>query len=147
MKTSELKSKKHLSLLRKFHAIAGKMENTEQVKESIKQSYNVHSSRDLNEQQLIDICNKLEEMQHTEGDKWRKRLIASISAWLTAMSREHNINVIKAVACRASKRTSFNSIPVEQLRSLYYAFNNKAKDIQAVDIVTAEDLEFLKISN
>jgi hypothetical protein len=78
------------------------------------------------------------EVFKSEDDKWRKRLIAAISHWACLVSylpesgadtdRSHRLTVIKAVACQASGYDNFNRIPLERLRSLYYAFVNKAKD-------------------
>jgi hypothetical protein len=49
--------------------------------------------------------------------------------------RESNATVIKAIACRATKHTEFNKIPLERLRNLVHLFNNKIKDRDAVDDV------------
>ena len=62
--------------------------------------------------------------------------MAAIGSWLKMCGRESNATVIKAIACRASKHSDFNKIPLERLRNLVYLFNNKVKDRDAVDDVT-----------
>jgi len=80
-------------------------------------------------------------------DQARKRTMASIGAWLRAMNKQENLNIIKGIACRASKKDNFNDIPLEQLRSLYAAFNKKRKDLEMVEFMTAEQIEFLSLQN
>jgi hypothetical protein len=137
-------------LIKKFHTLLGKAGVGIEGKEAILSGYGVESSKDLTVPELIEICNAID-MQMNPGlaelDKYRKRLIASIGGWLRAMGRTENIRIIKAVACRASKRDSFNDIPLEQLRSLYNAFNKKKKDLAMVEEMTAEELNFLISSN
>jgi hypothetical protein len=82
-----------------------------------------------------------------ELDTYRKRLMASIGGWLKAMGIESNDKKIKAVACRAAQRDGFNDIPVEQLRSLYAAFNKKQKDLKNVEALTAEKIDYLSFCN
>ena len=74
-----------------------------------------------------------------ELNKWRKRVIASIGGWLTSCKTEHTIDLIKGIACRASKRNDFNEITLSELRALYAEFNNKQK--------VARNTENLQITN
>jgi len=137
-------------LIKKFHVLLGKTVAGSEGKEAILHSYGVGSSLDLSVAQLIEICNALEQVLNpklAELDRNRKRLIASIGAWLRAMNRIDNIQIIKAVACRASKRDSFNEIPIEQLRSLYSAFIKKKKDLAMVEKLTVDELDLLTMCN
>ena len=47
--------------------------------------------------------------------------------------------MIKAIACRATAHDDFNKIPRERLRNLIALFNNKVKDSEAVDKLTAAE--------
>ena len=67
-------------------------------------------------------------------DTQRKRLIASIFAWRASLGTTADMNLVKAIACRAAEvpegyalSVRFNSIPEEKLRSLYNAFKHMAK--------------------
>jgi hypothetical protein len=60
-------------------------------------------------------------------DTWRKRVMASIGAWLRACGTTHTVETIKAIACRAAQRKAFNDITLSELRAIYAEFNNKQK--------------------
>ena len=148
MKTIVEKQQK--SLLKKYHTLCSQLGLENDAKRDIIHSYGVESSRDLSAKDLMDICTKLEQTlnpQLIDLNVWRKRLIASIGAWLKAMSRNSNINIIKAIAIRASGKKYFNEIPLEQLRSLYNAFNRKKKDMEMVEELTREELDYITMSN
>jgi hypothetical protein len=80
-------------------------------------------------------------------DRLRKRLIAAIGGWLVLVSKTNGIGMIKAVACRASKRDNFNEIPREQLNNLYYSFKKAQKDFKTVDGIVKQELETLTYLN
>ena len=135
--------KQQKQLLKKFHALLGKAGIGQEGKEAILSSYGVESSRDLTARELLDVCDKLAmraDPQLAELDRYRKRLIAAIFGYYKAYGREASMNEVKAVACRAAKCDAFNSIAKERLISLYYAFKNKQKDIEAVNDIAFEDM-------
>ena len=68
----------------------------------------------------------------SELDTLRKRLMGAIGRWLTATGHSNSAEMIKAVACRAAGKKSFNAIPADRLRSLYGAFSKRLKDLMAV---------------
>ncbi len=137
--------------LKRFHTLLSKIEGDKDlIKETILDSYGVDSSRDLNAHELLEACAALEgeiSPRSANYDRWRKRLIAAIGGWLRAMSRESNIDLIKAVACRAAGTDNFNRIPIERLQSLYYAFQKKQKDLQFVEGITRDELDYLTAMN
>lgn len=140
-------------LIKKFHILLGMAGLISQEdKKNLLAQYGVVSSKELSVHDLIDICDKLEKIvypDYAEMDKWRKRLIAAIGGWLQVMGREQNLTVIKAIACRAAgnENKQFNSISLEKLRSLYYAFRNKTKDMSNVEMLTSAEIKYLKFSN
>ena len=118
-------------LLRAFHAACGAAGMTTEDKRTLVESFGAESSTELTDAQLreaIGIVNG-----SSEGDKWRKRVMRAIGAYLAEAGRAQNTTVIKAVACRAAGYASFNRIPVSRLQNLYYAFVNKAKDTAIVN--------------
>jgi hypothetical protein len=137
-------------LLKKFHTLCTRLGLDDETKRAMLYAYGVDSSRDLSVRDLMDLCTKLEQTLHPQLedlDKWRKRLMASIGGWLRAMSRAENMQIIKAIACRAAQADTFNAIPLERLRSLYYAFNKKSKDLAMVERLTADELDVLTLCN
>lgn len=140
-----LMDKQQKFLVKKFHILLGKAGVDEGGKRTMLAAYGVESSRELDARDLLDLCNKLELMTSEKArreDMWRKRLMAAIGGYLRAMCQEQNAARIKAIACRASEADDFNRIPLERLRSLYYAFTNKAKDLKFVEEFTAEELDY-----
>lgn len=137
-------------LLKRFHTLIRKTPDPVAAKESILLSFNVVSSKSLTIDQLKAVCDQLENKvnpQAAEMDKLRKGLMASIGGWLECMNRISNADIIKGIACRASGKASFNQIPKEQLRSLYYAFKKKQEDMQSVEQLTEIELGYLSIAN
>jgi hypothetical protein len=138
------------TLIKKFHTLLGRIGGGDNAKEAILHSYGVASSRDLSAEQLIQACNALDQTLNpklAELDKHRKRLMASIGGWLCAMGISSDGAKIKAIACRAAKRDNFNDIPMEQLRSLYAAFNKKQTDLKNVGELTTDFIDYLSLLN
>jgi hypothetical protein len=129
----------HRGLLKKFHTLCSVLNMTADEKGELISAYNVESSRDIDTHDLIDLCAKLSKQaggkKRGEYDRLRKQCMAAIGSWLRMTGRESNATVIKAIACRATKHTEFNKIPLERLRNLVHLFNNKIKDRDAVDDV------------
>ena len=123
---------------------------TESEKRAMVASYGATSSRELDAHDLLDLCNRIEKAnapKMADFDKWRKRVIAAIFGWKKALGQPSNINEVKAIACRAAQADRFNDIPMERLRSLYHAFKNKVKDLQFVNELTVDELDYMTFVN
>ena len=136
--------------LKKFHTLLGKVGGGQDRKEAILQSYGVVSSKDLSVNELLEICDMLTmdaNPKLKELDTWRKRVIASISAYhkttevdifqksdeeCTAFERDQRIRYAKGTAKNASGGKDFNEIPLEQLREIYNNFLKKRKYAEIV---------------
>jgi len=137
-------------LIKKFHTLLSKQNNPAESKAAILHSYGVGSTKDLTNAQLINACNALNMVLNPELqdlDKLRKQLMASIGAWLRAMGRVGNKQLIKAIACRAAETDDFNKIPKEKIRSLYSAFNKKKKNLEKVEKLTKDEIDYLSFLN
>ena len=131
----------HRGLLKKFHTLCTVLGLDDEAKRAMLASWGVESSRDLSQHQLIDICAKLsEQVDDKQGtarlDKLRKQVIAAIGHWLRETGQAESLSKIKGIAMRASGYSDFNKIPRERLRNLIATFNNKVKDVRAVDALT-----------
>lgn len=139
------------ALIKKFHTLINKAGIDPENKSLILEQYGVVSSKELSVKELAEVCNTLDCQANSvknEADKWRKRLMASIFGWLAKMSRkEASTDLVKAIACRAAGVKKYNDIPVERLRSLYYAFTKKSRDLDFVSEVTAAEIETLIACN
>ena len=143
--------KQQKGLLKKYHTLCGRLRmSPEDRLAMLMDNYGVQSSCDLNYNQLLELCNRLDMEANPklkELDVWRKRLMAAIGAWLRAMNRTENIQYIKSIACRAAGRDSFNQIPLEQLRDLYNGFIKKKKNLAMVEQLTVDELDLLTMCN
>jgi hypothetical protein len=121
------------------------------AKESILGSYGVESSKDLTLEQLKEAVAGLIKAtkppkspsggvnaaaqkiySSSDSDLWRKRVIAAIFGYYKAENRTATIEMVKATACKASSYDTFNKIPLERLKNLYFAFLKKKKDFESV---------------
>jgi len=141
MTTTVIDKKKNL--LKRFHTVCSKNGLKSEDKTAICMSYGVRSSKDLDEMQLAKIINKLD----SDGDVWRKRVMAAIGGWLNAVNIDQDAKTIKGIACRSAGYKYFNGIPVSRLRSIYYEFRNKSKTSQNAQAIKNEIISSLQISN
>ncbi|MCF0190825.1 MAG: hypothetical protein HUJ96_06135 [Marinilabiliaceae bacterium] len=149
MKENKTMDHIHRQLLKKYHTLCSVLGMGESEKQATLMAYGVESSRDLDTHDLVDLCAKLSDQvsgkQQKEYDKLRKQCMAAIGAYLKSAGKESNITIIKAIACRASRHTDFNKIPLERLRNLIYLFNNKVKDGETVDYLTNEETKVVML--
>jgi len=133
-------------LIAKYHILTKGMNDDEKL--ALLSGYNVESSKDLNEKQLIDLINKLEGKQtDPEGDMWRKRVIAAIGAYLRRTNQTETIEYIKSIACRAAETDSFNKIANTKLRAIYSEFTKKEQVGNNITDLKKEFWEYQKSRN
>ena len=140
MKTT---STQHASLLKKYHTICTISGISKDNKADMLAGYGVESSKDLTEKQLCEIMDTLQK----EPEAWRRRVMASIGAWLRLINKTDNADIIKGIACRIAKQDNFNAIPVSRLRDIYYEFSRKSKTVQTTQMVMADEITYLKSTN
>ncbi len=141
-------------LNRKYHYLLKELGINEDEKHSLLSSWGVSSSTELSDEKLYELTLFLglelkkrsskakaqKQADHrAELDKWRKRVIASIGAWLKLTNQPCGIGYIKATACQGAEVTNFNKIGISKLRSLYNEFGNKNKVQKAVKSLTQSE--------
>lgn len=87
------------------------------------------SARELTPSELNAIVANLQQIDQKSEDKWRKMVMASIFGFLKKMNKEATPELVKGIACRATKVEDFNKIPKHRLVSLYNTFTNMQKDL------------------
>lgn len=118
-------------LLKRFHTACTRLGMSVDEKMELLAAYGVESSADLDSDDLVKICFELEKRLDpamAELDKWRKRVMASIGGYLEMIDKEQTPELIKGMACRSTKYTEFNSIPLERLKNVYFAFTKRSAD-------------------
>lgn len=140
-------------LMGKLHTIKAQRALSEEDYRAFLSGFDAYSSSELSIENLLRAIELLEgnttpKTKHDEEmDRWRKRVIASIGAWLRAMNKEETLDIIKGIACRATEAKAFNLIPLERLRSIYAAFNKKKKDLSFADKITAGEIDYKTFLN
>jgi len=137
-------------LIKKFHAQLSRYGIDNDCKMEMLAAYGVGSSTELDTKDLVELCNHIEAGYNSKGAEmsaYRRRLMAAIGGWLRKMGKEGGADRIKAIACRAANCEDFNKIPKERLRSLYYAFSKKQKDLEMAEKLTAAMIEEITIMN
>lgn len=126
-------------LLKKFHTLCARLNMDADMKLALISGYGVESSKDLTNAELLELCDRLNEILNPEDaktDKMRKRVIAAIGGWLRMIGKgDEGINYIKGVACQAAKTDNFNKISLERLTTIYNMFLRKQKDAKSVNEV------------
>lgn len=130
-------------LIKQFHTVCSKSGISPDERRVIVGSFGHESSRQFTERELEDAIRSIAE----DGDKWRKRVMASIGAWLRGVNIDHSPVMIKAIACRASGYPHFNAIPVSRLRDVYYEFVRKSKTVTGVQEFKQQITSYLETCN
>ena len=129
-------------LLKKFHTLCARLKMDAEMKLAVISGYGVESSKDLTNAELLEICDRLNEILNPEDaktDKMRKCVIAAIGGWLRMIGKgDEGINYIKGVACQAAKTDNFNKISLERLTTIYNMFLRKQKDAKSVNEVAGQ---------
>ena len=134
-----------------FYALLSQMPNPggmepEEMKEMLVLQFTNNRTAHIGDMKKIEfaemttaMAEKINLAKYGDCDKWRKRVMASVGAWLKALNKESNMQQIIGIACRAAgKYKRFNDIPASRLRDVYYEFVRKRKVIEnATDITEA----------
>ena len=98
MKETKVMDQIQKDLIKKYHTLAGQLGMTTEERSSLLALYNVESSRDLSQHQLIDVCACLaRELDKIHGrdsmDALRKRLIAVIGSTSSRAVRVRSVSL------------------------------------------------------
>lgn len=131
----------HKWLLKKFHSLCFRLNMTAEDKLALLSAYGVESSVDLSNEELTELCDRLNAALNPEDakrDKMRKRVLAAIGGWLRLIGKEEGMAYIKSVACRAAGTDNFNKISLERLTTIYNMFLKRQRDAREVEKVAGK---------
>ena len=134
------KMSNNAQLIKRYHTLVRKAGIDENTKLQMLSRYQgAGSSRDLTDDELRDLCGKLDSISmqaNASMDCWRKRVLAAICNYFRIMginySDDERINKAKGMACKATRSDSFNEITRSQLITLYNAQVKANNDIQGL---------------
>lgn len=110
-------------------AKTGNLENRHEIVLSFTAG-RTYSTKELTEQELEQLSNKLESDAAKKMDKKRKRVLAAIFGMYNKMNAPKSIEFVKGVACRAAGEKNFNDISSHQLDTIYAAFKNAQSKLE-----------------
>lgn len=131
-------------LLRKFHTLCSRLNMSADDKLALLGTYGVESSKDLSNEELTQLCDRLNDIINPDDarrDKMRKRVIAAIGGWLRILGKEaesRDMAYIKGIACRAATVENFNHISLERLTTIYNMMLKRQKDAKRVEEVAGQ---------
>ena len=138
--------KQKAALIKKLHTMVTKAGIKRQDYLAMLSAYNAESSKELNVYELTELCSKvdytLNKTSYHEQDKWRKRVMAAVGAYLGRINKESNSKIIIGIACRAAEMNDFNSIPITKLRAIYNAFGTNNRVLDSVEVIKLEDFGY-----
>lgn len=136
------------TLIRRYHTIATRIGMCDEERKAFLSAWGVESSKNLTDAQLVEVCRALADFSFDHsGDKWRKRVIASVFNWFAMIGKPVTMDYVKGVSCRASGCKGFNEIPVDKLRSLYHTFTHKSKIFRDTGELMNDELDHLAFNN
>jgi hypothetical protein len=134
--------------IQQYHTICRTLGMNREDKLALLSGWGANSSTELSDRELGDVLEQLRNIQYSrneEANQWRRRVIAAAAAYFEFIGKFQQIDepvrrlqYIKGMACRMTKHKSFNAIPVERLRNIYYALVKAKKDRMAIDAAVLE---------
>lgn len=134
------------NLIKRLHAAKTEIGLTDDQYRAMLSGFGVESSKQLSIDELIRAIELLR-TRNPDDDKWRKRCIAAIGAYLRVTNRKENADLIKGIACKASGYANFNKIPTSRLRDIYYEFTRKAKLTANITKMVNNDIDYVSSLN
>ena len=134
------------NLIKRLHAAKTEIGLTDDQYRAMLSGFGVESSKQLSIDELIKAIELLQ-TRNPNDDKWRKRCIAAIGAYLRVTTRKENTDLIKGIACKASGYANFNKIPTSRLRDIYYEFTRKAKLTANITKMVNNDIDYVSSLN
>lgn len=150
-------------LIRRLHALRSVHGMSQSQYDALLDGFGVESSREMTCGQLQDACRMIVEAYGGGDPKEavRRRLIATACRMLAGivkgwgeMGDGERVEYAKTVACRAAGlgrwddhgRDNYNRLTAERMRSLCYAFNKRAKDMDravevALEVMSGKEAE------
>jgi hypothetical protein len=134
------------SLIKRLHTVKSEIGLTDDQYRAVLSGFGVESSKQLSIDELLRAIELLQ-TRNPDDDKWRKRCIAAIGAYLRVTNRKENTDLIKGIACKASGYANFNKIPTSRLRDIYYEFSRKAKLTANITKMVNNDIDYVSSLN
>lgn len=138
--TNRKQEQQRAFLRRRLHVLSNSLGLYKEDYRAFLGSYGVQTSTDLCDRDLRDAVMTLEHRLYSQDvkksddcDKWRKRVMGAIGAWISSQGRTANATIIKAIACRAARVPfdHFNKVSKNKWIRIYNEFHRKTESFKS----------------
>lgn len=148
--TATPKDKRKNGLIKKYHALVRDAKITDEDKLVLLGNWKVTSSKDLNVDQLIQICEFLEKMvdpEKAELEKWRDWVRTCVKSYGKVMGANYSDEYAEGIVCAATKIDNFNDISKKRLQGIYNQFKKSKNDAMLTKELIADDVRAMAAMN
>lgn len=133
-------------LIKRYHTLVGKLTMSDEDKLTLLKQWGVTSSKELNADQLLQLCNLLSSfIDNRDSDlvKWQKWTRDMVKSAARAVGSNYDDSYAEAILCRATGCKSFQAIPKHRLIAMYNQFKKAKSDACAVKQLIVDDIQAL----
>lgn len=131
-------------LIKKYHILIGKTGMSDDDKHTLLAQWNVTTSKDMNIDQLQQLCNLLEKFTSpvdSELLKWQKWSRDMVKSYGKSVGITYTDAYAEAIICRSTGKKSFNAISKNRLVGIYNQFKKAKIDKSTIQNIIIEDAQ------
>lgn len=150
MATITTTDKRKNSLIKKYHALVRDAKISDEDKLVLLANWKVTSSKDLNVDQLIQVCDFLEHMvdpEKAELEKWRDWVKICVKSYGKVMGANYSDEYAEGIICAATKIDKFDDISKKRLQGIYNQFKRSKNDAMLAKQIIVDDIKCIASMN
>lgn len=151
MKTTATPTDKRKNgLIKKYHALVRDAKISDDDKLVLLANWKVTSSKDMNVNQLIEVCDFLSQMvdpEKAELEKWRDWVITCVKSYGKVMGANYSNEYAEGIVCAATKIDNFNDISKKRLQGIYNQFKKSKNDAMLTKEIIINDVKAVAAMN
>lgn len=131
-------------LIKKYHVLIGKTGMSDDDKSTLLAQWNVNTSKDMNIDQLQQLCNLLEKFTSPEDSelaKWQKWSRDMVKSYGKSLGMTYTDAYSEAIICRSTGKKTFGSISKNRLVGIYNQFKKAKNDKSTIQNLIMEDAQ------
>lgn len=142
--------KRKNGLIKKYHVLVRDAKITDEQKTVLLSNWEVTSSKDMNVEQLIEVCEFLEKMvdpDKAELEKWRDWVRTCVKSYGKTQGANYSDEYAEGIVCAATKIDKFNDISKKRLQGIYNQFKKSKIDAMVTKEIIIEDIKAVAAMN
>jgi len=142
--------KRKNGFIKKYHVLVRDAKISDDDKLVLLANWKVTSSKDLNVDQLIQVCEFLEKMvdpEKAELEKWRDWVRTCVKAYGKVMGANYSNEYAEGIVCAATNIDNFNNISKKRLQGIYNQFKKSKNDAMLAKQIIVNDVKALAAMN